>query len=361
MSSRRIELAFVVLAIVVVGWLAIGGQRAAIKPRSVASTYDTGPNGYRAVYDALIAEGVPVRRFERRIGTLDRDIRTLVITGYESELQAPEGAPAADPLDEGDVSLLKKFVRDGGRLIEIDDEFGGSEDIAPRVGVSSTAPKGTHGAVPIASGRYTAGVRALAGPVGAVFGFGRSVGTPLAGNGAGIVATRSTYGKGEVIAVTVPAFFANANVGKAQNAAFAYDTIAGHGPAAFDEFVHGYDESTSLWQALPRPVQAAFYIVVVAVAVGLIGANLPFAPPVPLEPPDERDTSEYLRSMGALMRRARAGRAAIAAFGADAHRRSRGAGAALAELDALTALQHPSDGAILRAAALDHHVRKEHR
>ena len=247
------------------------------------------------------------------------------------------------PIDAQDVAVLKEFVRNGGRLVEIDADFGGNDDVAPRVGISRPAPSGTHGAIAIADNRYTRGVERVRGPIDALFTFGSSVGTPLLANARGVVATRSAYGKGEVVAVTAPSLFANAHVGERDNATFAYDAIAGHGPIAFDEYVHGYDDDMTFWQALPVPVRGALVLVAAVVVLALAGANLPFAPPVPLEPPDERDTSAYLRSMAALMRRARAASAAIAAVCADARRRARGKGdrdaaISLAELDRLAAV-----------------------
>ncbi|HTU82423.1 MAG TPA: DUF4350 domain-containing protein, partial [Candidatus Acidoferrales bacterium] len=209
--------------------------------------------------------------------------------------------------------------------------------------------------------RFTAGVRRVDGSVEDLFAFGSAVGTPLLGNAGGIVATRSAYGKGEVVAVTAPELFSNAAIARGDNARFAYDVVAGHGPAAFDEYVHGYNDQATFWQVLPVPVKVACFAVGAIVLAALAGANLPFAPPIPLEPPDERDTSEYLRAMGALMRRARAGREAVAIFAADARRHLRGsAGAAhVAEFQALEALPHPPDAAVLRAARLDFQVRKE--
>ncbi|HTU83103.1 MAG TPA: DUF4350 domain-containing protein, partial [Candidatus Acidoferrales bacterium] len=143
MSGRSIEVLALAAAVVAVAGLAYDAQVVnAPPPPSVPSTYDTGPNGYRAFYETLRAAGVPVRRFERALPTLERGVATLVISGYEFE-------PRAEPLDAADVSWLRAFVRGGGRLVEIDRSMAGADDIAPNVGVTSAAPAGTRGATPI--------------------------------------------------------------------------------------------------------------------------------------------------------------------------------------------------------------------
>lgn len=358
MKFRRIDIVLVVIAVAVLSSIAIGTRNAQMKnPRSVASTNDTGPNGYRALYEVLDRAGVPMQRFGHRIASLGPDVRTLVVTQYD---------PLSDAgLDSTDQALLKKFVRNGGRLIEVDTGFAGNSDIAPAVGVSQVI-KGSNGAIALARNEFTAGVANVSGPIDAIFDFKDAVGTPLIGNPRGIVVTQSAYGKGEVIAVTAPALFANAHLSQGDNVALAYDLLAHHGPVAFDEYVHGYDDDQDMWQVLPAAVKAAVWIVVAIVALALLGANLPFAPAIPAEPPDERDTSAYLTAMGALMRRAHAAHAAIDAFVNDARRRARRSGAtpevarAVAELERIESITEPTDWAVVRAAAIDFNLRKDY-
>jgi hypothetical protein len=119
-----------------------------------------------------------------------------------------------------------------------------------------------------------------------------------------------------------------------------------------------------MWSVLPAPVHAAVWIVCALVLIALIGANVPFAPPIPVRPPDERDSSAYLDAMAALMRRARASRAAVATFANDARRRTlrRSRSQHQYAVDALTALERsarPSDKDLLSAALLDYELRKE--
>lgn len=386
MRIQWVELGIVAVAAFLIGGLAYLTQRSATAPPpSVPSTFDTGRSGYRALFETLRAAGVPVRHFGHVAARLDPDVRTLVIAIDEDALSGNVFSQGPGET-KGVTQVLERFVKGGGRLIEIDTKFAGKDDIAPQVGTSKPAPKGTSDAIVVANAPQTRGVERVEGPIDAVFPFGSSVGVPLLANASGVVATRSTYGKGDVVAITAPSLFANLNLDRAQNAVFAYDLTAGRGPVAFDDYLYGFDEEACTmvlplvgdishlpfglgdmvcwYRAMPKPVQVATWIVLAIVALALVGANVPFAPPVPREAPDERDTSAYLRSMGALMRRARAGAAAIAAFAADARRRARGMGNrsttnALAELDRLAAIPHPVEAVVLRAARIDYELRKD--
>ncbi|HVA32955.1 MAG TPA: hypothetical protein VNG31_02330, partial [Candidatus Baltobacteraceae bacterium] len=61
MNARRTDVVIVVVAALVIALLAYGRQSAARRePPSVFSTYDTGPNGYRALYAVLRGAGVAV-------------------------------------------------------------------------------------------------------------------------------------------------------------------------------------------------------------------------------------------------------------------------------------------------------------
>jgi len=354
--GMRLEWILIACAAAAIAALAIGRQTVlATRPPSISSSYDAGPNGYRALYEVARRAGLRVSRFERPAGLLDTTaIGTLVFS-------TPAGDPSPQIPTLADVDAVRRFVSAGGRLIALDDDFAGKQDVTPGVGTSHAIAT-QHEAIPLAHGAYTAGVAVVRAPIDAVFGFGAKNGLPLLANDAGIVAMRYRLGKGEVIAVTAPALFSNANLASAQNARFAYDLLAGHGAIAFDEYVHGFSDEASFWSVLPPPVRAAIWIVAAIVLLGLAGANVRFAPQVALEPPDERDTTAYIDSMAALMRRARAARSSIGMFLADARRRRRGgegAARALAQLERLHAIATPSDAALLDAAVLDYRLRKD--
>jgi hypothetical protein len=137
--------------------------------------------------------------------------------------------------------------------------------------------------------------------------------------------------------------YTNSALDKTPSRALAlYDELAGRGPVVFDEYVHGYDRTRSLWAVLPQPVRVACWIALAALVLWLIDANLRFAPVIPVEPPADRDSSDYVRSMAHLLRRARAGRATIARFAA--------AFPNDAQLAELARAQTPTDFAVLAAA-----------
>jgi hypothetical protein len=278
----------------------MGVERIALQQRehaSVYSSYDTGPNGYRALYEVLHGSGVPVTRFERVVASLDPSVRTLIITGYEDD-------PNAKPLDRRDTDELRRFVTNGGRLIAIDEDFAGNLDVTPGVGTTLRTPHGV-AAIPLSTNAYTAGVAGVHGQINWTFPYSTSRGIPLLANKDGIVALWYRYGRGEVVAVTAPALFGNETLRNRDNVRFAYNVIAGHGPVAFDEYIHGYSDGEGIWSVLPTAVRAAVWIVVAIALIALVGANVPFAPPYLPAPADERTSSDYITAIAQLLRRSR--------------------------------------------------------
>ncbi|HEY6327218.1 MAG TPA: DUF4350 domain-containing protein, partial [Candidatus Cybelea sp.] len=220
-KAIRLDVVILVACALVLVLLAYGRSVTESEHRpSVYSTYDTGPNGYRALYEVLTAAGLQVRRFERALPLLDPSVRTLVITGYEED-------PSAKPLDERDAAWLRDFVTKGGRLVAIDAEFAGPQDVAP--GVGTTLRNGGADAFALVSNAYTAGVSRMRGTIGWIFPFKEPRGVPLLANDQGVVAALYRVGRGEVVAVTAPALFGNAQLRNANNLRFAYNAVAGHG------------------------------------------------------------------------------------------------------------------------------------
>jgi hypothetical protein len=303
MTRRALDIGVVVVSVILV--LLLTYERDTIEQKrrpSVYSTYDTGPNGYRALFEVLQAAGVPVHRFEAPLETLGSSTRTLVITGYENDRSAQ--LHDEHDLDENDMDFLRSFVSGGGRMVAIDPQFAGRQDVTPGVGTTLQTPGGGD-ALALARNAFTAGVARASGTIDWTFPFKEPRGIPLLANNHGMVAVWYRFGRGEVIGITAPALFGNAQLRHADNLRFAYNAIAGHGPVAFDEYVHGYDESLTMWGALPAPVHAAVWIVVALAVIGLIGANVPFAPAYLTDPPDERDSSGYIAALAELMRRSR--------------------------------------------------------
>lgn len=319
---RRLNLNAIILIGCVAVFVLLAYERTTIAQRelpSIFSTYDVGVNGYRALFEVLQTAGVPVWRFERPLGELDRSVRTLVITGYEYEDEL-----RAKPLDANDAAFLRNFVRNGGRLVAIDPEFAGTSDAAP--GVGSTVSSAGHDAIVIARNGLTDGVARVRGSIDWIFPL-RERGLPLLANDKGMVAVWYRFGRGDVVAITAPALFGNDQLRNSDNLRFAYNVIAGRGIVAFDEYVHGYSDNLSMWGVLPAPVRDAVWIVVGIVLIALIGANVPFAPPYLPESAGDRTSSDYITAIAALMRRSR---------------------------------RRPPDDDVLRQATIDFQRRKEH-
>jgi hypothetical protein len=224
-------------------WAALVGMTAVLcalavmtagAPPSIASTYDTGPNGYRALFETLRRVGTPVGRFEQPLADLPRGTGVLAAT-----------APIV--YDAADRTRLVRFMRRGGTVLAF-------------------------GKLAIAHAPHLI-----------------------------VLDVRS---------------YANAALARdPRGAVRVYRLLAGRGPVLFDERLHGYDRSRSLWQVLPRNVHFAVGLAALALLLMLVDQNVRFMPPLALERPEDRTSAEYLRSMGGLLRRARAGRLALERFG----------------------------------------------
>ncbi|HEY1429977.1 MAG TPA: DUF4350 domain-containing protein [Candidatus Tumulicola sp.] len=341
------------LAIAIVALLAIAFARDRAKhpeSRPTFSSYDAGRYGYRALYAVLQNSGVTVRRLRRPLSTLGAG-GTLLVSDNA-------GDPAAIRFDKADKAALQRFVSGGGRLVVLAWTFDGAADIVPKI----PASKDTANRYSIGSEALFAqtGIRSVDTPAQAAFAAPPHSSAVLWGNNGGRVAIAYRLGKGTVIASTSPESFGNEKLLQRDNVRFAYAALAGHGPVTFDEYAHGYDDDATFWQAVPREVKFAVLLAGIVVLAGAIGANVPFAPPVPLDAPDERTSAAYVDAMGSLLRRARARSDAIATFVRDARKlpASPQRASALEELDRLLAAT-PTDAALRRAALLDFQLRKD--
>ncbi len=366
MNRTTLQYVTIALGLAAIVGLAVAREWNARAGYSFYSTYDTGPSGYRALYDVLSAERVDVTRLERPLGLLDPRVRTLVIASNRADVVAQVSRAQ---LDGGDVRRLQRFVRRGGRLVLLESP---SDEALYRAFKLAIVPAKLHAAaahrslVPIARTAMTSGVTSVATAGAELAPFDSAPGAaPLLGSGTGVAAYWRAYGKGDVVAIAAPSVFSNGEIAAASNARFAYNVLAGHGPVAFDERLHGYAVDASFWSALPAPVRIAAAIVAAALALWLIDANVRSVPPLALDVPDERHSASYLAAMAVLLRRARAARLGIAAFYDDAVRRSQhrrdapGVANAIDELARLREMPHPHDDALLRAARLAARLRKD--
>ncbi len=279
MRIRVVESLVLAMVVALVVALAIASASA---PPSTYSSFDTGPNGYRAIYDVLQSENVPVTRLEAPLGLLDPRVRVLVATAQVIPSALPiQPFIAYDPTD---VKRLTQFTQRGGTVVAF----------------------------------------------GTINGLKKS-------------------GRVEYFDVTK---YTNLALSKnPERALDVYRAVAGKGLVAFDEHLQGYDTTKSLWSVLPPAVHAAVVLALVAVVLALIDANVRFAPPIAHDPPQDRDSSDYVASMASLLRRANAATAALERF-ARAFPSSK-------ELRELAAMPHPSGELVLRAATIYINLRKE--
>lgn len=231
MKHRIVEYGLICAIALVMAALALAAAHA---PPSTYSTFDTGPNGYRALFEVLRRENVDAQRLEVPLGQLPPDAGAIAATP-----QLPAFGQQL-PIDYGsaDVKRLQAFLKRGGTVLA----FGKIPGLIKASGLHA-----------FDASRYT-----------------------------------------------------NAALARDPRRALdVYDAVAGRGPLYFDERLHGYDRTSTLWQVLPGPVRAAVVVAVVAVLLALVEANVRWVPPIAIEPPSDRDSSDYIVSMARLLRRAR--------------------------------------------------------
>ncbi|MBC5815277.1 MAG: DUF4350 domain-containing protein [Candidatus Eremiobacteraeota bacterium] len=354
--------------------------RASQEPKATFSTpasFDTGRYGYRAFYELLRREGVPVTRFTKDHHFLNRQIGTLVLA--QSAFDALAGGPG---VSRNDLISIKDWIRHGGTLVVLAPPYGSPEDTLVGIPASKKSKTTYHEAVPFSSFPGMRGVSRIAGNFANLFALDASQkAVPLLQTHEGLAALTYHLGPGKVIVFTDPGIFSNGLLTHENNAQFAVQLFAAlPAPVAFDETVHGYGEGQSLWEALPWPVHVAVFFAAFALLLGVVGNIWRFAPPLVSERQSERDSSAYITSMANLLARARASgkamrddadcalravrracgvsdRTKVVAFLArlqDPHHRE-----AVLELDRLRDLEKPSDAELLRAGILCSQLRKD--
>ena len=262
--------------VAVIGLLLIGLfavlQSVAQPQQSVPSTYDYGVAGFAALYDLLGREGVQVSRFESPLLALQNKNGTFVLAG--------DAALMSLALDKQAQKALSTWVRSGGRLVLLGTPVFSRDALREALNL------------PKRDGRGAAVLR----------------------DGRDATAYAYTRGKGTIIAVSSTAPFDNAHIARARNAQFAYAVFANGSPIMFDERVFGFANDKSTWDVLPQPVRVAAILLAVALLLGIAGNIVRFAPPVDVSERHVRDTSEYLQSLAAMLRRSGAKRDVVERF-----------------------------------------------
>ncbi len=352
--NRIADVALLALAIAV---LAVLSLRASLSqaPQSSPSTYDTGANGYAAVYALLAREGVAVDRFEQPFSQLFAARGTLLVAG--------DDALARMAVSREQRSALDAWVRRGGTLA-----------IFGRVPRAAAAALALPRLAPLNAVRARAGCGLTARGITAAARFtqGAAVActhtrSTLLRAGTRAVALAYRRGRGTVVFATTPALLDNAHLALQGNAAFAYAALSNHGIVAFEERIYGHASGRSFWQVLPLPMRVGVIIACVAALLAIAGENVPFAPAHIPAGAQERDSSEYVASLARMLERARARRgvidrlcgwvvhAAAPRAKEDAHARD-----LLEQAAKLRALPHPGTPDLLAAGRLFVRTRKEY-
>lgn len=347
-------------------------------PVSAPSSYDTGRYGYRAFYELLKRERLAPRRFRRDHHFLNGEDGTLVVAQSVFDALAQRNAG----IGKNDVLAIKLWVQRGGHAIILAPPYGSELDTLLGIPASRPMRRRQTAAYPFAAMPETRGVRAVSGAYAHEFArHSARKAVPLLATRSGIVAMRYHLGRGTLTVFTDPFSFSNEHLAQDGNARFAVQLLSAHpGGIAFDETIHGYGASQSLWEALPWTVQWGAVLFGVALILGIAGNVIRFAPPATLERVDERDSSAYITSMANLFMHARAKEKTLRDVAASALRGVRrnfgvaertpvkvllarigdpGQRNQVLELDRLCDLRDPSDSELLRAGALAAHLRKE--
>jgi hypothetical protein len=205
----------------------------------------------------------------------------------------------APDLDRAERATLRRFVRDGGRLVAAGADAGSG--IVP--GAPNWLPYGERVARPQLPVPETRGVRLVeTARSGSFAGAGSTL--PALG-GANPLLTVAQVGRGRALLLADAAPLQNGHIGRADNAALAL-ALAGEArrPVTFVESVHGFDERTGL-AALPSRWKLALLIGVLAALLWLASRARRFGPPEETGADPAPARREHVEALAISLRRAR--------------------------------------------------------
>jgi hypothetical protein len=281
---RKWRAVLVVLAAVVVIEFAISfaGAVYGTPSRSIlgpASSLDTSGKGTAALAQMLEGRRHPVRQ-------LESTLRSAV-------LPVPGTLFVLDPQQDmaSELSTLRRYVAAGGRLVLAGKPGAGVLRgllrtgplpvwQAPRPGptkLGAPAPENFAAGTVVTDQEGSWQLSAASGPLAG----GARV---LLGGSHGALALLANIGRGSLVLLASSSPLENANLARADNAAFALD-IAGPGrtPVVFDEYDHLQTSPGTGIAGLPGHWQAALGLGLVAVLVWMLSAARRFGPPVRAE------------------------------------------------------------------------------
>jgi hypothetical protein len=357
--KRTLELAIVGIALALL--VALAGLRASQRTAeySTPSTYDTGANGYAALYDLLRAERVPVQRYELALGQLGAARNSALVGAGNGALDAMLDSP-------GDARVLDAWMRQGGMLAVFDGSISAS---ARRTLHLPFLHQTKQVRVEITGCAMTSALRGAT--IDGTFGTGYAPAcsadrATLLRHGRDAAALAYRRGRGWLVLFATPTPLDNLHISHPGNARLAYALFAGRS-VLFDERLHGHDATRGFWQVLPQPMRIAVIVALIALLLATIGANLPFAPPYAAQPPDERDSGAYIASLGQMLARGAAAHEAVTRL-SDVCERALGGRAAsderarmlLREMRTLQATQRPGPHEVLQAGRIFARVHKDY-
>jgi hypothetical protein len=290
-------------------WL-VGAQGVTETPESVGSSLDSGPRGTMALYNWLHDAGFDVsqvqsgQRFPPESGT-------LVMINPNSDFP------------EGQAGTVKNWVEDGNTLIlamgsERDDlsvQLGGRHPMLREFGIDLNLASDYSDTVPVAQPVFNdppvdrvrlAGVWSLALPLSNTVVLASSQDSD--GNRLPLAAMVQV-GKGRLYIISGDYSMNNTGIRDESNAAFIYNIVqmAGNKEVVFDEAHHGQSvggDILSLFTSYPWGWALIYGALLVGLYFFWSGRRL--GPPLPVVSPDQRrPTSDYVRSVASLFRRAR--------------------------------------------------------
>jgi len=362
-----IILSFVLMAILLVGLNAASYTRKDTAPDTEAepnrSTFNPGPTGAQAFYALLAETGRNVSRWQRSADDLNpgkKDLpSTLVMIG-----------PMKRELEESEITVILKWVANGGRLVLVDREppadlltttanwkveVAGNNglavfDVDPADAASMTAS--TPAAKPVQPSLFSAGVNAVqTSKFASSIKLERFLDVPgpqrskvrepeaadddevpetdapvvhVAGHGRNVLVDMP-FGHGQIVMLSDPFVTSNSGIAMVDNAQLAVNLVTGTGGTiAFDEYHHGYGDNNNRFLEFfaGTPVVAIFFQCAFLLGLVFYSRSSRFARPIPEYEPDRLSKLEYVGAMAELQRRTKAYDLAVENVYKDFHRRA---------------------------------------
>ena len=302
MTRRRLAIVVAVVvalnvAVLAGGWL----NRSEVVKGPTGSSYVTTPAGVAAWYELLSRGGTVVRRLRAPVDdTALAGVGTFVIV---------EPGFAAYGGDE--VAALRRFAEGGGTVVVagriasgfLDSLVGFDPDWNP-AGATELVPWGAPPGSPDLLRADGFGSWGHPGPALPVLGADRPVALVVG------------VGAGTVHLVADPSVFTNAHLGTDGNARFAA-AVAARGPVVFDEYRHGFADTS---HALPPAWRRTWPLLAIVVLLGLYTAGRRLVPPQETLRDLGPERRRYVEALAALLLRSGDATAVVEPLRAEAQR-----------------------------------------